>query len=76
MTHASAPASSMVGTRTRYCLGPTVRAAHTVKNHGIPEEKIGAALEAMKTYFALPLEEKMKVFYTAIAAIDMYRVNL
>ncbi|KAH7885194.1 hypothetical protein F5I97DRAFT_1883437 [Phlebopus sp. FC_14] len=31
-----------------------------IKNHGIPEETISTAISAAKTYFALPLETKMK----------------
>ncbi|KAI5995141.1 hypothetical protein EDD15DRAFT_2366069 [Pisolithus albus] len=32
-----------------------------VRNHGIPEETIDSALSAMKAFFSLPLETKMKV---------------
>ncbi|TDL19663.1 Clavaminate synthase-like protein [Rickenella mellea] len=32
-----------------------------VKNHNIPDDKIRNALEAAKTFFSLPTEEKMKV---------------
>lgn len=48
-------------------------ATETVKNHGISEEKIAAALAAMQLYFALPLEEKMKVCYAY--AMDVYRTG-
>ena len=51
----------MVCREPRFNPGRTVRAADTVKNHGIPEEKLTAALGAMKAYFDLPLEEKMKL---------------
>lgn len=32
-----------------------------VKNHGIPQDVIDAAVHAGKRFFALPEEEKMKV---------------
>ncbi|KAI5988338.1 hypothetical protein EDD15DRAFT_2531711 [Pisolithus albus] len=32
-----------------------------IRNHGIPEETIDRALSAMKAFFSLPLETKMKV---------------
>ncbi|KAI6144537.1 hypothetical protein BKA82DRAFT_4172616 [Pisolithus tinctorius] len=34
-----------------------------VKNHGIPEETINEVLSAMKAYFSLPTETKMKLFH-------------
>lgn len=35
-----------------------------VKNHGIPEEDVNAAIEAGKKFFALPTEKKLEVSYT------------
>lgn len=32
-----------------------------VKNHGIPEEDVNAAIEAGKKFFALPTEKKLEV---------------
>ncbi|KAI6123630.1 hypothetical protein EDD16DRAFT_630190 [Pisolithus croceorrhizus] len=34
-----------------------------IKNHGIPEEIIDEVLSAMKTYFSLPVETKMKLYH-------------
>jgi len=33
----------------------------TVKNHGIPDERIDDVVAASRRFFSLPLEEKMKV---------------
>ncbi|VDB90073.1 unnamed protein product [Peniophora sp. CBMAI 1063] len=60
-TRASEPDSSTVCNWPLISPWTTAGAADTVKNHGIPEDKITAALDAMKAYFALPLEEKMKL---------------
>lgn len=32
-----------------------------VKNHGIPDEDVNAAIEAGKKFFALPTEKKLEV---------------
>lgn len=32
-----------------------------VKNHGIPEEDVNAAIEVGKKFFALPTEKKLEV---------------
>jgi hypothetical protein len=32
-----------------------------IKNHGVPKDVIDAAFDEMKKFFALPIEEKMKV---------------
>lgn len=34
-----------------------------IRNHGIPEETIDEVLSAMKTFFSLPLEMKMKLYH-------------
>ena len=33
----------------------------TVKNHGVPVEKVNVAFKASEEFFSLPIEEKMKV---------------
>ena len=35
----------------------------TVKNHGIPEPVTSSAVSSAQSFFALPLDSKMKVFY-------------
>ncbi|KAI6107671.1 hypothetical protein EDD16DRAFT_1712176 [Pisolithus croceorrhizus] len=50
--------------------GPTA-----VRNHGIPEETIDRVLSAMKAFFSLPLERKMKVcpspsYFVALGLIE------
>lgn len=34
-----------------------------IRNHGIPEETMDKVLSAMKTFFSLPLEMKMKLYH-------------
>lgn len=44
-----------------------------VKNHGIHEEVISAALDVAKTYFDLPLETKLIVRRALLSSIPFFQ---
>ncbi|KAI6107143.1 hypothetical protein EV401DRAFT_2060104 [Pisolithus croceorrhizus] len=43
-----------------------------IGNHGIPEETIDKVLSAMKAFFSLPLERKMKIYHRQSAHVRGY----
>ncbi|KIO10380.1 hypothetical protein M404DRAFT_995565 [Pisolithus tinctorius Marx 270] len=43
-----------------------------ISNHGIPQEIIDKVLSAMKVYFSLPLETKMKLYHKAVGNFKGY----
>lgn len=43
-----------------------------VSSHGIPQETIDKVFSAMKTYFSLPLETKMKLYHKEVANFKGY----
>lgn len=44
-----------------------------VSNHGIPESTIADALSATKSYFSLPLEQKMEVRWLPCDSLHLQR---
>ncbi|KIO08171.1 hypothetical protein M404DRAFT_997100 [Pisolithus tinctorius Marx 270] len=43
-----------------------------ISNHGIPQEIIDEVLSAVKVYFSLPLETKMKLYHKAVGNFKGY----
>ncbi|KIN94853.1 hypothetical protein M404DRAFT_1007981 [Pisolithus tinctorius Marx 270] len=43
-----------------------------ISNHGIPQETIDEVFSAMKAYFSLPLETKMKLYHKEVANFKGY----
>ncbi|KIO06115.1 hypothetical protein M404DRAFT_999335 [Pisolithus tinctorius Marx 270] len=43
-----------------------------ISNHGIPQEIIDKVLSAVKVYFSLPLETKMKLYHKAVGNFKGY----
>ncbi|KIO03098.1 hypothetical protein M404DRAFT_1001714 [Pisolithus tinctorius Marx 270] len=47
-----------------------------ISNHGIPQEIIDKVLSAVKVYFSLPLETKMKLYHKAVGNFKGYEFLL